>query len=131
MAEFIPATFSECLKQLDQEQLGSTRKEAKKQIAFLGGSDASGRCWLIVVMRALALILLPMGFGCASFERADLLDGELFVSEGHKHVVSLDSDEIYSFRIKFGANMQVYDAVAEQNFKTQNRMRLHRLRESE
>jgi hypothetical protein len=84
-----------------------------------------------LALRTLALALVPLCFGCASFDRADLLDGELFVSEGDKHVVSLDSDEIYSFQIKFGANMQAYDAVAEKNFKTQNRMRLSRLRESE
>ena len=118
-------------REVDSRELENTRKEAKKQVAFVGVSDASRRCWLVVVMRALALILLPMCFGCAGFERADLLDGELFVSKGNKHVVSLDSDEIYSFQIKFGANMQVYDAVAEQDFKRQNRRRLDRLRESE
>jgi len=118
-------------READSRKLESTRKEAKKRVAFVGGPDAPRRCWSIVVMRALALILLPMCFGCASFDRADLLDGELFVSEGNKHVVSLDSDEIYSFQIKFGANMQAYDAVAERNFKTQNRLRLNRLRESE
>ena len=117
--------------EVDSREFENARKEAKKQVAFVGVSDASRRYRFVVVMRALALILLPMCFGCAGFDRADLLDGELFVSKGNKHVVSLDSDEIYSFKIKFGANMQAYDSIAEQNFKRQNRWRLDRLRESE
>jgi len=118
-------------REVDSRELEITRKETKKQVTFVGVSDASRRCGLVVIMKALALTLLPMCFGCAGFDRADLLDRELFVSKGNKHVVKLDSDEIYSFHIKFGANMQAYDSVAEQNFKRQNQWRLDRLRDPE
>jgi len=118
-------------QELDSRELENHRKEAKQRIVCVERSDVRRRCWPNAISVALAIIALPACSACTSFDRADLLDGELFVSEGNKHTVSLDSDEIYSFQIKFGANMQIYDAVDERNFKRQQRLRLSRLEEQE
>jgi hypothetical protein len=117
--------------ELESWRFESYPRQSKRLVDVLCGSAVPRRSWSSVLKRALAVIVLLECSACSSFDRADLLHGELLVTEGSKHMLSLDSDEIYSFHIRFGENMQVYDAADEQNFKKQNRLRLMRLRRSE
>lgn len=47
-----------------------------------------------------AIIILS---GCAHQGEADLMDGELFISRDEIHTIKFDSNEFYSFKLKFGA----------------------------
>ena len=85
-------------------------------------------------MRSIFIILILALNGCAYqgyVGRADIMDGEVFISRNGVHTFSLDSDELYQFNLKIGSDMRLYNKT-EQNIRARElRMREFRmLRES-
>ncbi len=78
----------------------------------------------IVILSILAVLVSGCNF---QFGRADLTDGELYVSESGMHTFAVDGDNIYSFEIKLGTDFKVYDRKGEKKFKKEQEMRSKRI----
>ena len=78
----------------------------------------------IVILSILAVLVSGCNF---QFGRADLTDGELYVSESGMHTFAVDGDNIYSFQIKLGTDFRIYDSKGEKRFKKEQDMRQKRL----
>jgi len=78
----------------------------------------------IVILSILAVLISGCNF---QFGRADLTDGELYVSESGMHTFAVDGDNIYSFEIKLGTDFKIYDRKAEKRFEKEQEMRSKRI----
>ena len=78
----------------------------------------------IVILSILAVLVSGCNF---QFGRADLTEGELYVSESGMHKFAVDDDNIYSFEIKLGTDFKIYDAKGEKKFKKNQELRQKRL----
>jgi len=75
-------------------------------------------------MRVVPVLLMISLCGCAGHinrGNPDIMDGELYISPNKVHTISLDDDEIWSFRLKFDAGMRMYNATEEAIWKQQQR----------
>ena len=78
----------------------------------------------IVILSILAVLVSGCNF---QFGRADLTDGELYVSESGMHTFAVDGDNIYSFEIKLGTDFKIYDRKAEKRFEKEQELRSKRI----